>query len=68
MSLPGVGAGVGMGVEVHLTKDQPNAKAAQMSSWPGVVPLLATRCLKGGYIWAKVSLTQRLPKCQADLK
>ena len=31
------------------------------------VPLLATRCLYWGYIWLKVSLTQRLNKCQDDL-
>ena len=30
---------------VHLTKGQPDPKADQMSSWPDVVLLLATRCL-----------------------
>ena len=32
----------------HLTKGQPDPKADQMSSWPDVVPLLATRCLYQG--------------------
>ena len=33
-----------------------------------LVPLLAMRChYQGVYIWPKVSLTQRLTKCQADL-
>ena len=47
MSLLGVvvwGAGAG-GREVHLTKGQPDPKADQMSSWPKLVSLLATRCL-----------------------
>ena len=47
------------------------SKADQMSSWPEVVLLLATRCLYQGmgvYVWSKVSLTQRLTKCQTDLK
>ena len=39
--------------------------------WTGhnLAPLLATRCLNGdrGYIWPKVSLTQRMTECQADL-
>ena len=40
-----------------------------MSSWPYIVPLLATRCLhQVGSIWLKVSLTRRLTKCQADLR
>ena len=30
---------------LHLTKGQPDPKVDQMSSWPDVVPLLATRCL-----------------------
>ena len=49
---------------VHLTKGQPYPKADQMSSWPEVVPLLATRCLYQGlgYVWWKVSLTQRSEK------
>ena len=40
------------------------------STGPNWVPLLATRCLYQGvgYIWPEVSLTQRLTKCQADLK
>ena len=29
---------------VHLTKGQPDPKADQMSSWPHIVPFLATRC------------------------
>ena len=53
---------------VHLTKGQPEPKADQMSSWPEVVPLLTTGCCYWGYIWPQVSLTQRLTKCQADLK
>ena len=32
----------------HVTKGQPDPKADQMSSWPEVVPLLATRCHNGG--------------------
>ena len=62
----------------HLTEGQPeprvdqmsswpDLKANQMSSWPDVVPLLLTRCLYQGDIWLKVSVTQRLTKCQADL-
>ena len=51
------------GVGVHLTKQQSDPQADDMSSWPAVVPLLATRCLYwdggiggwqgalGGYIW-----------------
>ena len=53
---------------VHLTKGQPDPNADQMSSWPEILSHLATRCLYRGYIWSKVSLTQRLTKCQADLK
>ena len=75
-----------------LAKSQPDPKADQMSSWPAVVPVLATTCLYQGYVlpnvkltssstthdqqmplpgeynWPKVSLTQRLTKCQVDLK
>ena len=39
----------------------------QMSSWPDILPLLATKCLYQGYIWPKVGLTQRMTKCQLDL-
>ena len=39
----------------------------QMSRWPEVVLLLATRCLFWGYIWLNVSQTQRMTKCQHDL-
>ena len=37
------------------------------SMGPKLVPLLGTRSSTRGYIWPKVSLTQRLTKCQADL-
>ena len=50
---------------VHLTKGLPDPKADQMSSWPDVVPLLATRCCYQGVhlskgqpdpkIWQKMS-------------
>ena len=33
------------GLGVHLTRDQPDPKADQISCWPEVVPLLTTRCL-----------------------
>ena len=38
------------------------------SAGPNLVPLLAARCFYWGYIWPKVSLTQRPTKCQADLR
>ena len=36
---------------VHLTAGQPDPKAHQMSSWPDVVLLMATRCFYWGYVW-----------------
>ena len=33
---------------VHLIECQPDQKAHQISSWPGIVLLLATRCSMGG--------------------
>ena len=43
---------------VHLTTGQPDPMADQMSSWPDIAPLLATRCLlPGGYIWTQVNWT-----------
>ena len=44
---------------VHLSSGQPHPTEYQ--SWP---PVAST----GRYIWPQVSLTQRLTKCQADLK
>ena len=43
---------------VHLTKGQPDPKADQMSSWPEVVPWLATRCLYWGVHLIKGQPTQ----------
>ena len=35
-------------LEWYLTKGQPDTKVEQISSWPEVIPLLATRCLYWG--------------------
>ena len=42
---------------VHLTKGQADPKPDQMSSWPDVVPFLATRCLYQGYVWPQCNWT-----------
>ena len=52
---------------VCLTAGHSDPKAHQIARWPDIVLLLATRCLQWGYIWAQVSLTQRLTTCHADL-
>ena len=46
---------------VHLGNGQPDTKANQMSSWPEVIPLLATR-----WLYWSVYLTKGQPETKAD--
>ena len=50
MPLPGGIEGAWGRVGVHLTKQQPDPQADDMSCWPAVVPLLTTRCLNWGWV------------------
>ena len=54
-------------IGVHLTTGQPDPKAHQMSRWPDSTALGHQMPVMRGYIWAQVSLTQRLTTCHADL-
>ena len=46
---------------LHLANGQPDTKADQISSWPEVIPLLATRCLYWG-----LNLTKGHPNPRPD--
>ena len=52
-------------LEVHLTECQPDPRGDQMSSWPKVVPLLATRCLYWGVhlTWVCLTVNVKLTLC-----
>ena len=73
ISAHAAGITVAAGTRFTLTQTgQPDPKADQMSIWPDVVLLLATRCLTGGGVGAKgvmgwrVHLTKHQPDPQSD--